>query len=98
VKFGEALEAAKSGKKIRLPGFAAFFAVAYMPPMKLPVALVNGRTLKSITRQQLTAAGGLDVQGYFVGVNTETGWWAPGYVFSGNDVVRDDWEVLEQEG
>jgi hypothetical protein len=98
VKFGEALEAAKSGKKIRLPGFAPSFAVAYMPMTTVPVDLVNGRTLQFISPGQLAKAGGLHVQGYFVGVDTETGYWAPGYVFSGDVVLRDDWEVLEQEG
>lgn len=97
MKFAEAVEKAVAGSRIRLPCFGSGFFVVYMPGMVVPTEMVNGRTLWFLSREDLERSEGLHVQGYFVGVNRRTGYWAPGYVFAAEMVTSDEWEEFNEE-
>lgn len=93
MNFGEALEEALRGRKIRRIGWNGKRQyVVYMPQMILQTEELNERT-----RPHLPADydENLIVGGYFVMVVPQDGWWLwqPGWVASQADMLADDWEV-----
>ncbi len=94
--FGEAIEAAKSDKKIARKGWnGKNMFVVYMPPLKLPpynttdtARKVNDRTAKFIGEDQP-----LDCQPYFAMYNAQ-GQWIPGWLASQTDMLAEDWCII----
>lgn len=92
LSFGGALRAAKHGHRITRRGKVNAW-VCLMPSAVIPADLVNGHTLEFVTREQLQRNGGLKVGGYFVmWIN---GTWQPGWVPSQEDMLAEDWIVLD---
>lgn len=86
--FGEAIEAAKEGKRIVRAGWnGKGMWVCYMPPMVVPRGMVNSRT-----RAYVPDGGDLCVGGYFV-MWTATSVWQPGWLASQSDMLAEDWGV-----
>lgn len=92
MNFGQAIEAAKQGKKIARKGWNGKNQwVMLMPPLKLPPfscqepgARVNDRTAKPIP---------LDSQPYFA-LWTVLGRWQPGWTATQSDMLAEDWEII----
>lgn len=91
--FGAALQAVKDGRRIARAGWRGEW-VCFMPPTTIPADLVNGRTLEFVTRDVLQGVGGLRVGGYMV-LWTHEGFWQPGWLPSVQDIVANDWIVLQ---
>lgn len=97
MNFGQAIEAAKEGKKISRAGWnGKNMWVVLMPSLKLPPfnfqgdgARVNDRTAKHIGPDTP-----LDSQPYFA-MWTATGQWQPGWLASQADMLSDDWGTVE---
>lgn len=92
LSYGGALRAAKHGHRITRRGKGDAW-LCLMPSAIIPADLVNGRTLEFVTREELQRNGGLRVGGYFVLWNN--GVWQPGWVPSQDDMLAEDWIVLD---
>ena len=96
MNFGEALEAAKNGKKIARKGWnGKNMWVVLMPSLSLPPfnsqepgAKVNDRTAKHIGPDTP-----LNSQPYFV-MWTAKAQWQPGWLASQADMLADDWGIV----
>lgn len=83
--FGQAIDMAKSGKKVSRDGWnGKGMWVCFMPPVTIPEGMVNGRT------KAFVPTGDLNVGGYFV-MWTADGTWQPGWLASQADMLADDW-------
>lgn len=97
MSFGHAVVALKSGHKVARAGWnGKNMFVALMPALKLPPfnsqapgAKVNDRTAKFIGEDTP-----LDSQPYFA-MKTATGQWQPGWLASQNDMLANDWQIVE---
>lgn len=90
MKFGDALEAAKDGKKIaRLGWNGKGMWVVLMPALFLEAGMVNGRTRKFIGEDTP-----LDSQPYFA-MWTAHDKWQPGWLASVADILAEDWFIVE---
>ena len=97
MNFGQAIEAAKFGKKIFRRGWnGKGMFVALMPALKLPPyssqepgAKVNDRTAKYIGPDMP-----LDSQPYFA-MWTAQQQWQPGWLASQADMLAEDWTSVE---
>ena len=95
--FGEAIEAAKEGKKIARAGWnGKGMFVVFMPGLQLPAyntadtaRKVNDRTAKWIGEDQP-----LDCQPYFAMYNAQKQW-IPGWAATQSDMLDEDWCVVE---
>jgi hypothetical protein len=88
LNFGQAIEALKSGHKVAREGWnGKGMWLAYMPPVTIPEALVNGRTKKFVP------TGDLIVGGYIVAM-TAQGVWQPGWTPWAPDVLAEDWTIV----
>lgn len=88
MKFGEALEALKTGQKIARQGWnGKGMWLCYMPPVTIPEGIVNGRA------KQFWPSGDLPVGGYIV-MRTAQGTWQPGWLASQPDMLSEDWEIV----
>lgn len=93
--FGQAIEAARSGKKITRAGWNGKGQwVCFMPPMTVPAELVNERTRAHVGNGKHLICGG-----YFTiaracpdGFNVN---WQPGWLASQADMLADDWHEVE---
>ena len=96
MKFGEAIEAAKSGKRIARSGWnGKGMFIAYMPPLSLAAfndadktVRVNDRTAKWIGYDTP-----LEVLPYFA-MFTADKKWLPGWLASQTDMLAEDWEIV----
>ena len=89
MNFGEAIEAAKSGKRIQRAGWnGKGMWVCHMPGTVIPADMVNGRTRKFVPE------GDLHVLPYFV-MWTADQKWLPGWLASQTDMLAEDWTVIE---
>jgi hypothetical protein len=89
MKFGEAIEEARSGKKICRCGWnGKNMFVAYMSGYTIAEENVNGRT------KEFVPTGDLRVLPYFA-MKTACGGWLPGWLASQTDMLADDWQVFE---
>jgi len=89
MNFGQAIEAAKSEKKIAREGWnGKGMWVCYMPPVTISEGLVNGRAKKFLP------TGDLKCGGYFV-MKTADGTWQPGWLASQADMLAEDWTIVE---
>ena len=97
MNFGQAIEAAKLGKKIARKGWNGKNQwVVLMPALNLPPfscqkpgAKVNDRTAKHIGPDTP-----LDSQPYFAMWNAQ-GKWQPGWTATQSDMLAEDWEIVE---
>ncbi len=97
MNFGQAIEAAKEGKKIQRQGWnGKDMWVVLMPELKLPPfssqepgAKVNDRTAKHIGND--TPLHSLP---YFA-MRTADKKWLPGWLASQTDMLADDWQIVE---
>ncbi|TVL97172.1 MAG: DUF2829 domain-containing protein [Candidatus Brocadia sp. WS118] len=97
MSFGHAILAARAGAKIARAGWnGKNMFVALMPALKLPPfnsqepgAKVNDRTAKFIGEDTP-----LDSQPYFA-MKTATGAWQPGWLASQNDMLANDWQIVD---
>ena len=97
MSFGNAISAAKSGKKIAREGWnGKDMFVVYMPPLYLPPfntadtnRKVNDRTAKWIGEDKP-----LDCQPYFAMYNAQKQW-IPGWLASQSDMCGEDWVIVE---
>lgn len=95
--FGRALNALRSGEKLRRAGwngkgqFVVMMPGLYLPPYNTqePGAKVNDRTAKHIGKDVP-----LDSQPYFALFNAQ-GKWQPGWLASQADLLANDWEVVD---
>jgi len=88
MNFGEAIEAARAGKRISRSGWnGKGMWVCLMPGTTIPEELVNGRTKKFVP------TGDLVVGAYFV-IWTAQSTWQPGWRPTQIDVLADDWCAL----
>lgn len=86
MNFGQAIEAAKAGKKIIREGWnGKGMYVCLMPALYLEAEQVNERTKKHVGE-----GVPLDSQPYFA-MKTATGQWQPGWLASQADMLADDW-------
>lgn len=96
MKFGEAIEAAKSGKRISREGWnGKGMFVVYMPPLHLAAfndadktVRVNDRTAKWVGYDTP-----LDVLPYFA-MFTADKKWLPGWLASQTDMLAEDWGIV----
>ena len=96
LKFGDAIEALKAGKKITRSGWngkgmwIVLMPALYLPPFNSqePGAKVNDRTAKHIGE-----GAPLDCQPYIV-MWTAAQQWQPGWLASQADILAEDWEIL----
>jgi len=89
LNFGQAIEALKNGCKVAREGWnGKGMWLAYMPPVVIPEALVNGRTKKFVP------IGDLNVGGY-IAMWTAQGVWQPGWLASQPDMLATDWTIVE---
>jgi hypothetical protein len=87
--FADAIRALKDGAKVARKGWnGKDMWLCYMPGMTVPEGMVNGRTKKFWPK------GDLPVGGYIV-MRTAQGGWQPGWLASQNDMLADDWEIIE---
>lgn len=97
MNFGQAIEALKAGKKVSRSGWnGKGMWIVLMPGLKLPAfnsqsvgSKVNDRTAKHIG-----ADTPLDSQPY-VAMWTAAAQWQPGWLASQNDMLADDWQILD---
>ncbi|MNW28094.1 hypothetical protein D3C74_49060 [compost metagenome] len=90
MKIGQAVEALEEGKKVRRAGWnGKGMWIVLMPALYLEAGVVNGRTSKHIGEDTP-----LDSQPY-IAMWTATQQWQPGWLCSQNDLLSDDWEVVE---
>ena len=97
MNFGQAIEAAKLGKKIARKGWNGKNQwVVLMPALNLPPfscqkpgAKVNDRTAKHIGPDTP-----LDSQPYF-SMWSAQGKWQPGWTATQSDMLAEDWEIVE---
>jgi len=95
--FGDAIRAAKQGKKIaRSKWNGKNMFVVYMEPMQLPpfntqgtARKVNDRTAKFIGEDKP-----LNCQPYFAMYNAQEEW-IPGWVASQSDMLDEDWFIVD---
>lgn len=93
--FGYALDECKRGRRITRDGWNGVGQwVAYMPPVDIPAAQVNARTMAHVDWSTLQLRGVLRVGGYFA-MWTSAGVWQPGWTASQADMLAEDWRVLE---
>jgi hypothetical protein len=98
MNFGQAIEAAKEGKKIQRSGWnGKNMWVVLMPPLNLPPhssqepgAKVNDRTAKYIGEDTP-----LNCLPYFA-MWTADQKWLPGWLASQTDMLAEDWGVKEK--
>lgn len=96
MNFGQAIEAAKEGKKIQRQGWnGKDMWVVLMPELKLPPfssqepgAKVNDRTAKHIGNDTP-----LHILPYFA-MRTADKKWLPGWLASQTDMLADDWQII----
>lgn len=94
MNFGQAIEEAKAGNKIRRAGWnGKGMFVCYMPPLVLEEDMINDRTRKHLEGVLRRTAPGLEVGAYFVMWTTQEVW-QPGWLASQPDMLSDDWEVV----
>lgn len=95
--FGDAIRAAKQGKKIaRSKWNGKNMFVVYMEPLQLPPfntqgtsRKVNDRTAKFIGEDKP-----LNCQPYFAMYNAQEEW-VPGWLASQSDMLDDDWLIVD---
>ena len=96
MNFGQALEAAKEGKKVQRAGwngkgmFVVLMPALYLPPYNTADTMrkVNDRTAKHIGEDTP-----LDSQPYFA-MFTATKQWQPGWLASQADMLAEDWQII----
>ena len=89
MKFGEAIEALKSGQRVARSGWnGKNMWLCYTGNVTIPAAMVNTRT------RQYLKEGDLHVGGYIV-MMTAQGIWQPGWLASQPDMLSEDWELVE---
>jgi len=87
--FGQAIKEMKSGNKVAREGWnGKNMWLCYMPPVFIESQLVNGRSKKFLGDNDL------DCQGYIV-MYTAQGKWQPGWLASQNDMLSEDWYIVE---
>lgn len=96
MKFGEAIEALKEGKKVARKGWnGKGMWIVLMPGLQLPAAnsgelpCVNQRTAKHIGQD-----APLDSQPY-IAMWTAEQKWQPGWLASQPDMLSEDWVIVE---
>ena len=97
MKFGEAIEAAKAGKKIAREGWnGKGMFVVYMEPMSLPPysATDTNRKVNDRTAKFIGEDTPLNSLGYFA-MFTALGDWQPGWLASQSDMLSDDWSIVD---
>ncbi len=88
--FGKAIEALKAGKKVARQGWnGKNMWIVLMPALYLEAGVVNGRTSKHIGE-----GVALDSQPY-IAMWTAAGQWQPGWLASQNDMLSEDWVIVE---
>ena len=88
MKFGDAIEEARQGKRIQRAGWnGKGMWVCHMAPMVIPEGMVNTRT------RSFGVSGDLRVGGYFV-MWTADQTWQPGWLASQADMLAEDWATL----
>lgn len=87
--FGWAIRQLKEGKKVaRLGWNGKGMWIALMPSLYLDKDIINGRTKKHIGDNDL------DSQAY-IAMWTAKGQWQPGWLASQQDMLSEDWEIVE---
>lgn len=97
LSFGHAVEAAKTGSKIRRAGWnGPGQFVVYMPELNLPPYSTQGtdRKVNDRTAKWIGEDTPLESQPYFALFNAQKKW-QPGWVPSVSDVLANDWQVIE---
>jgi len=92
VDFGEALEQLKEGKKLARHGWNGYHKdmwICLMPALYLESEKVNGRT-----KEHIGEGIDLDCQPY-IALWTAKNKWQPGWLASQEDMLADDWEIVE---
>lgn len=94
MKFGEAIEELKAGKRVAREGWnGKGMWLCFMPPFTLAAGMVNSRTRPLLTAAGYPADKDVEVGGYVV-MWTAQGVWQPGWLASQADILADDWAVL----
>ena len=97
MNFGEAIEAAREGKKITRPSWnGKGMYVVLMPEMKLPPfsSQTSGKKVNDRTAKIIGEDAPLDCQPYFA-MWTAQGQWQPGGLASQSDMLAADWGIVE---
>lgn len=90
MNFGQAIEELKNGKKVAREGWnGKDMWIVLMPALYLEASVVNGRTSK-----HLGQGVDLDSQPY-IAMFTASKQWQPGWLASQNDILAEDWIVVE---
>lgn len=90
MNFGQAIEELKNGKKVAREGWnGKGMWIVLMPALYLEAGVVNGRTSK-----HLGQGVDLDSQPY-IAMFTANKQWQPGWLASQNDILAEDWIVVE---
>jgi len=88
MNFGEAIEAARAGKKIQRAGWnGKSMWVCHMPGRVIPAGKVGERI------RDFVPTGDVTVLGYFV-MWTADQKWLPGWLASQTDMLATDWSVV----
>ena len=97
LSFGLAIEAMKKGMKVAREGWnGKNMFIVYMSELNLPPFNTQGteRKVNDRTAKWIGEDTPLESQGYFA-MFTAQGKWQPGWLASQNDMLSDDWMLVE---
>lgn len=95
--FSDALQSLKSGRRLRRKGWAgAGIFVVLMPALRLPPYSTSdtARKVNDRTARWIGPDTPLDCQPYLT-LGRSDGFWQPGWVPSQEDLLAEDWLIIE---